>query len=113
MPDLKVIATTLRQQADLLDPPVGPSTIPLLAGGRTMLKSTQFTLLGVQRLPTSLDENPYGSLALRKLADGTLHFFVIGRLGQSIFEVADAGFAPDFLTCPRASLVKNWGTAIY
>ncbi len=116
MPDLKSIATTLRQQADLLDPPGGgvvPAPIPVRAGGRRVLTSSQFKLVGVQRLPTTLDENPYGSLALRKLADGTIHFFVIGRMGQSIFEVADGGFGTDFLTCPRATLVKNWGTSIY
>ncbi len=84
-----------------------------LPEGKVVIRSSHFHFAGVQRLPMTLDENPYGSLALRKMADGSLHFFVIGRLGQALFEVADAGFGPDFATCPRASLIKNWGTAVY
>jgi hypothetical protein len=80
-----------------------------------VLASTDLTYLGVQLLPTAIDANASGGLAIRKYPDASKTFAMIGRLGQKIWEFNNAGFSTTPASAPRATLTinGNWGMSLY
>ncbi|HLN27235.1 MAG TPA: hypothetical protein VK395_05785 [Gemmataceae bacterium] len=80
------------------------------SGNKRLLKASDLQFVGAMLLPTEIDPNAYGALALRKGADGTKTFFCVGKttFGTNAFEFTDAGFGPDVKGAPRAKLVKAW-----
>src|SRR5262249_36047597 len=84
-------------------------------GTPATLQASDLTYLGSEWLPTNFTDggNAWGALAERVLPDGSKTLFVVGHLGQDIFEISSNGFSTDLTNAPRASLVRSWGMTLY
>jgi len=101
-------AATLRAIADVLDP--GGGSPALTPPPPAMLLSPRLKFVGYQKWPVTLDENPYGNIAVNP-TDG--HLFAIGRLNRTLFEVQSIGWDADLGKAPRAALVKAYGETAF